>query len=116
MFEYEFDYHPIFIKECGKVIKNCPSFEEDFKRLKNTIRADLDIYNHKLPKKYLQVPNLNISLPIFKFKGFYCKKGNGSDFRIIFAVDRANNLIIFLELYKKSRKNDLDRKRIYDLI
>jgi hypothetical protein len=29
MFEYEFDYPPAFIKECDKVVKNCPSFKED---------------------------------------------------------------------------------------
>jgi mRNA-degrading endonuclease RelE of RelBE toxin-antitoxin system len=115
--KYNFDYHPSFIKECKTLFKNCSNFTSDFERFKKVINADLDIFKQELPKKYLHVPKKghNIKLPIFKYRYFYCKNGDGSDLRFIFLLDKSEQLIIFTEVYKKSKKENLDYKRIEKL-
>ena len=112
--EYNFDYHPLFCDEYKKIFKKCPSFADDFKMFKEAINADLDMFNHILPKKYKHISRLgsNVDLPVFKFRGLYCKKGDGSKFRFIFILDRAESLIIFVELYHKGKKENEDRNRI----
>ena len=38
---YKIKTHPKFDKEFKKLIKKCPSLDEDFKRLKNVLLFDL---------------------------------------------------------------------------
>ncbi|MDR0911021.1 MAG: hypothetical protein LBM96_00280 [Methanobrevibacter sp.] len=79
----------------------------------DAILSDLKKYNHQLPKKYIHLSNLKDStIPVFKFRRFHCRNGDGSDFRIIFAVDRNELSIIFIELYGKKFKEDLDYNRL----
>ena len=114
---YDFDYHPKFLDECSDLFKHCPNFGSDFERFKKIIRADLDIFNHNLPKKYIKVPKrkYNIKLPLFKFRNFYCKKGNGSKLRFIFLLHREESLVYFVEVYHKNHKSDLDYERVESL-
>ena len=106
MVKYDFDCHPKFKDECDGLFKHCPYFDSDFKRFKKAINADLEMFNHNLSKKYLKVPKrgYDIKLPLFKYRYFYCKKGNGSDFRFIFLLHREESLIYFVEVYHKNHK------------
>lgn len=114
MIPYGFDYHPKFLEECKKLFKRCPEFDNDFKRFKKVINSDLEIFEHRLPKKYIPVKKhgFNIKLPLFKYRNFYCKKGNGNKLRFIFLLHRSESLVIFTEVYHKNNKDDLDYKRV----
>jgi len=115
--KYNFDYHPSFKKEFKSIFKQCPNFKSDFKRFKKVINADLNINKHELPKKYIQIHKrgYKIYFPIFKYRYFYCKDGNGSNLRFIFLINRTEELIYFTEVYKKNKKENLDYKRIENL-
>lgn len=95
--DYKFDYHPSFLDECRLMFKHCPNFDSDFNRFKKAINADLELYNHKLPKKYIKVPKRGHKIyhPVFKYRRFYCKKGDGSKLRFIFLLNRDEQLIFF---------------------
>jgi len=115
--EYDFDYHPLFKKECKSIFKQCPNFKSDFERFKKVINADLNINKHKLPKKYIQIPKRGhgIPFPVFKYRYFYCKDGDGSNLRFIFLLNRTEQLVYFIEVYKKNKKDNLSYKRIENL-
>ena len=101
--KYDFDYHPSFLDECRSMFKHCPNFDSDFDRFKKALNADLDLFNHFLPKKYIKVSRKkhDIKYPVFKFRYFYCKKGDGSKLRFIFLVNRSEQLVYFTEVYSK---------------
>jgi len=46
---------------------------------KKVLNADLDLFNHFLPKKYIKVSRKkhDIKYPVFKFRYFYCKRVMG---------------------------------------
>ncbi|MDR1820298.1 MAG: hypothetical protein LBR15_08660 [Methanobrevibacter sp.] len=114
MIKYDFDYHPKFLKECEDLFKHCPNFKSDFENFKDAINANLDMFNHNLPKKFIRVSNrgYNIKLPLFKYRYFYCKNGDGSKLRFIFLLHREQLLVYFTEVYHKNHKKDLDYKRV----
>ncbi|MDR0913414.1 MAG: hypothetical protein LBM96_12575 [Methanobrevibacter sp.] len=99
MINYQFETTKKFDNEFFKLIKKCPSLENDFERLKNVIVADLSFNENKFPKsKYKRLSGLGdkVTLPVFKIKKFRCskiKKGNRSGFRIIFIFNPKMNII-----------------------
>lgn len=105
-----------FDKEFNKLIRKCPSLEEDFGRLKNVILLNLSTGDHYLPDDlYHQIPGLDVKFPVFKIKKFRCKaipKGNRSGFRFIFILSRKHNVIYFTECYHKNKKELEDKNRI----
>ena len=114
--KYKIKTYPKFDKEFNKLIKKCPSLEEDFKRLKNVLLLDLSTGDYYLPDdRYHQIQRLDVKFPVFKIKKFKCKtipKGNRSGFRFIFVLSRKHNIIYFTECYHKNKKNFEDKNRI----
>ena len=106
--KYKIKTYPKFDKEFNKLIKKCPSLEEDFKRLKNVLLLDLSTGDYYLPDdRYHQIQRLDVKFPVFKIKKFRCKtipKGNRSGFRFIFVLSRKHNIIYFTECYHKNKK------------
>ena len=116
---YKIKTHPKFDKEFKKLIKKCPSLEEDFKRLKNVLLFDLKSGDHYLPTdRYHQIQRLDVKFPVFKIKKFRCKsisKGNRSGFRFIFIINRKHNVIFFSECYFKGKKEMENMERIKEI-
>ena len=77
--KYDFDYHPSFLNECHSMFKHCPTSDSDFKRFKKAINANLDLFNHELPKKYIKVPKKGhkIKYPVLNIDIFTVKKEMG---------------------------------------
>lgn len=116
--KYKIKTYPKFDKEFNKLIKKCPSLEEDFERLKNVLLFHLTTGDHYLPDDYHQIQRLDVKFPVFKIKKFRCKtipKGNRSGFRFIFILSRKHNVIYFTECYHKNKKEIEDKKRIRDI-
>lgn len=108
-------YYPKFADEKDKLIKKCPTLNEDLDRLKSTIIDDLISKNNNLPENiYVHVKSFKGLPPVFKVKKFRCraiKKGNRSGFRIVFMYLRDLSLIYFIEIYHKNKKEDMDFKK-----
>ena len=121
MIKYKFNSSPQFKKEFNKLLKKCPSLEEDFELLKNAMNADLNYNQQKFPKsKYFQIKGLGekVILPVFKIKKFRCKaikKGNRSGFRFTFVFHKEEALIYFVQIYYKSKNQKEDKNRIINL-
>ena len=121
-FDYEFRYHPKFDEEYQELTKKCSSLEEDFKKFKNVVLINLKTNNHRLThRRYIQLKNFKgkNTFPVFKVKEFRCKdqrNGRNSPYRIIFILNRRDNIILFTEFYyKKSQKTDFNSKRVWEV-
>ena len=114
--KYKIKTYPKFDKEFNKLIKKCPSLEEDFERLTNVLLLHLTTGDNYLPDDhYHQIQRLDVKFPVFKIKKFRCKtipKGNRSGFRFIFILSRKHNVIYFTECYHKNKKDLEDKNRI----
>ena len=59
-----------------------------------------------------------VTLPVFKVKKFRSKnfpgKGHASGFRIIYMYYEKAKCLIFIEIYHKNQKKDMDKERVKD--
>ena len=106
----------LFDDEFDKLKRKCPSFDDDFKRLKSVLLYDLNNGDNYLnPDRYHQIQGLKVRFSVFKIKKFRCKyihKGNRSGFRFIFILSRKHKVIYFTECYFKGKKSNENRDRI----
>jgi mRNA-degrading endonuclease RelE of RelBE toxin-antitoxin system len=111
-------------------IRYLPEFTKDLKKLKKffTLKSDIDTFIHTVLKVYhkekiklssiVQISGLGIESPlIYKVKKFACKalkgKGAASGIRIIYAYYEQDDIIEFIEIYYKGKKENEDRERIF---
>lgn len=119
---YTFEYHHKFKKEFNKIFTkhNCPTLKGDFKLLYDILIQHLDESDKFAPHVCMQISGLstNVTVPAFIIKKFRCKginKGSKSGFRITFLFDKEESRFIFVEMFKKSKKEIPDKKRINEL-
>lgn len=111
-------------------IRKLAEFVKDFKTLSKkfrTLKEDLDVFianqlklTHKLNidnRGVVRISDLGIDFPkIYKAKKFPCKslkgKGAASGIRVIYAYHEEEDIIEFIEMYYKGKKENEDRERI----
>lgn len=111
-------------------IRKLTEFKKDFKKLAKKFRTldeDLNTFianqlklTHKLNidnKGVVRMSDLGIEYPrIYKAKKFPCRalkgKGAASGIRIIYAYYENEDIIEFVEIYYKGKKENEDRERI----
>ena len=111
-------------------IRRLDEFKRDIKKLSRSFRTleeDLDTFianqlklTHKLNidnKGVIRISNLGIEYPhLYKARKFSCRalKGSGaaSGIRIIYAYYPQEDIIEFIEMYYKGKKDNEDRERI----
>jgi vacuolar-type H+-ATPase subunit I/STV1 len=112
-------------------IRKLAEFEKDFKKLARsfkTLDEDLATFisnqlklTHKLNvdnKGVVRISNLGIEHPkIYKARKFPCRalkgKGAASGIRAIYAYYEEEDIIEFVEIYYKGKKDSEDRERIF---
>ena len=102
-----------FGKELKKFCKKYRHLREDLERAKKVLS-----YDPENPNLVQRISSLgkDIQMHIYKLRKFrstdFKGKGSRSGFRIVYAYERKENKIIFVEIYHKSRKGKEDRSRI----
>ena len=102
-----------FGKELKKFCRKYRHLGEDLERAKKVLN-----YDPENPNLVQRISGLgkDVQMPIYKLRKFrstdFKGKGSRSGFRIIYAYDKKENRIIFVEIYHKSRKKVEDRNRI----
>lgn len=99
---------------------NFEEFNKDFKKLSKKFRSlndDLFEFKKILNKFPLGIgKHFNIIIKtdfVYILKArFFCKSLKKKDLRIIYAYQKENNLIEFIEIYFKGEKENEDRDRI----
>lgn len=109
-----FDKIPEFEKDLKKQKRKYPSLDDDLVLLEKAINADFP----ETPRGTVRISGLgnSVRVPLFKVRKFRCKsKGNGtnSGIRVIYAYIEDSNMILFVEIYRKSQNLNEDKKRIY---
>ena len=101
-------------------------FQKDLKHLKKKFRTldnDLEIVQKVLetvpderPPFSFRIDNLKIETCVIKVKKMACQalkgKGVNTGLRLIYALFKSENRIVYIELYHKSDKENEDRERI----
>jgi len=101
-------------------------FNRDFKKLLKkyrTLKNDLDVVKKVLefhpterPPFSFRIDNLRLETCVIKIKKIACRalKGRGvnSGFRLVYAHFQKEKKIIFIEIYHKNDKENVDRQRI----
>ncbi|MDA8242000.1 MAG: hypothetical protein M0Z67_16745 [Nitrospiraceae bacterium] len=112
----EISHVPEFEKDLKKLVKRFSSLEED---LETFIKVAMNVLHKQNLDSgaILRISDLGIHSPdIYKAKKFACKalKGKGvqSGIRIIYAYDKEEDRVEFIELYYKGDKEGEDRERI----
>ena len=112
----EISHVPEFEKDLKKLVKRFSSLEED---LETFIKVAMNVFHKQNLDSgaILRISDLGIHSPdIYKAKKFACKalKGKGvqSGIRIIYAYDKEEDRVEFIELYYKGDKEGEDRERI----
>jgi mRNA-degrading endonuclease RelE of RelBE toxin-antitoxin system len=106
--------------------KSLPEFDKDLKRLLKkyrSIHSDVDVVKKVLhirpdekPPFSFRINDLGVSTCVIKIRKIACDslkgKGVNSGLRLIYAYFAEEQMIIFIELYHKSDKQNEDRQRI----
>ena len=99
-------------KELKTLLKKYRTLAEDLKVVKKVLTVSPD---ERPPFSY-RIDGLGIGTCVIKVKKIACRslKGRGvnSGFRLIYALFKEENRIVFVELYHKNEKENEDRSRI----
>ncbi len=102
-----------FRKDVKYLLKRYKSLEDDL----SVVKLVLAINPDERPPFSFRIDNLGIDSCIIKVKKIACKslkgKGVNSGLRLIYAHFKAENKIVFIEVYHKVDKEVENRDRIY---
>ena len=107
-----------------------PRFNKEFHDIEvRDLKADLNrwedafrVRNVRLSGIEGPIPGLHkkgVTIPVYKVKEFRCKqlnRGSRSGIRIIFAYDSVNEVLLYLQIYVKNKKENHDEKHIIDVL
>lgn len=101
-------------KDLKKLLKKFRSLPQDIIIVKQVLAVCPD----ERPPFSFRIDNLGIQICIIKVRKIACQslKGRGvhSGLRLVYAYFENENKIIFIELYHKNDKENVDRERILD--
>src|SRR5580698_2164833 len=107
-----FEQLPEYEKELKTLLKKYRTFAEDLEVVKKVLTISPD----ERPPFSFRIDGLSLNTCVIKVKKIACRslKGRGvnSGFRLIYALFKAENRIVFIELYHKNEKENEDRERI----
>jgi mRNA-degrading endonuclease RelE of RelBE toxin-antitoxin system len=107
-----FERLPEYEKELKTLLKKFRTLAEDLEVVKKVLTVSPD----ERPPFSFRIDGLGISTCVIKVKKIACRslKGRGvnSGFRLIYALFKEENKIVFIELYHKNEKENEDRERI----
>jgi hypothetical protein len=108
----KFDELPEFGKDLKALLKRYRTLNDDLGEVQTILRKKPD---ERPPFSY-RIDNLGIETCVIKVKKIACKalKGRGvnSGLRLVYAHFPADQRIVFVELYHKNDKENVDRQRI----
>ena len=108
----EFEHLPEFDKDLKHLQKRYRSLEEDLV----VLRKILTVEPQASPPRSFTISGLGTAKEIIKIKKIACKalKGRGanSGIRLIYALHKEEQKIVFIEIYFKGDKENEDRGRI----
>jgi mRNA-degrading endonuclease RelE of RelBE toxin-antitoxin system len=107
-----FEQLPEYEKELKSLLKKYRTLADDLE----VVRKVLTIFPDERPPFSFRIDGLGINTCVIKVKKIACRslKGRGvnSGFRLIYALFKAENRVVFIELYHKNEKENEDRARI----
>jgi mRNA-degrading endonuclease RelE of RelBE toxin-antitoxin system len=107
-----FEQLPEYEKELKTLLKKYRTLAEDLEVVKKVLTISPD----ERPPFSFRIDGLSLNTCVIKVKKIACRslKGRGvnSGFRLIYALFKAENRIVFIELYHKNEKENEDRERI----
>jgi mRNA-degrading endonuclease RelE of RelBE toxin-antitoxin system len=107
-----FEQLPEYEKELKTLLRKYRTLVEDLEIVKKVLTVIPD----ERPPFSFRIDGLGISTCVIKVKKIACRslKGRGvnSGFRLIYALFKEENRIVFIELYHKNEKENEDRQRI----
>ena len=107
-----FEQLPEYEKELKTLLKKYRTLAEDLEVVKKVLTVSPD----ERPPFSFRIDGLSLNTCVIKVKKIACRslKGCGvnSGFRLIYALFKAENRIVFIELYHKNEKENEDRERI----
>jgi mRNA-degrading endonuclease RelE of RelBE toxin-antitoxin system len=107
-----FEQLPEYEKELKTLLKKYRTLADDLEVVKKVLTVSPD----ERPPFNFRIDGLGIDTCVIKVKKIACRslKGRGvnSGFRLIYALFKAENRIVFIELYHKNKKENEDRARI----
>jgi mRNA-degrading endonuclease RelE of RelBE toxin-antitoxin system len=107
-----FEQLPEYEKELKSLLKKYRTLADDLEVVKKV----LTIFPDERPPFSFRIDGLGINTCVIKVKKIACRslKGRGvnSGFRLIYALFKAENRVVFIELYHKNEKENEDRARI----
>lgn len=107
-----FEQLPEYEKELKTLLKKYRTLAEDLEVVKKVLTVSPD----ERPPFSFRIDGLSLNTCVIKVKKIACRslKGRGvnSGFRLIYALFKAENRIVFIELYHKNEKENEDRERI----
>jgi mRNA-degrading endonuclease RelE of RelBE toxin-antitoxin system len=107
-----FEQLPEYEKDLKTLLKKYRTLAEDLEVVKKVLTVSPD---ERSPFSF-RIDGLGIRTCVIKVKKIACRslKGRGvnSGFRVIYALFKEKNRIVFIELYHKNEKENEDRERI----
>ena len=107
-----FEQLPEYERELKTLLKKYRTLTEDLEVVKKVLTVSPD----ERPPFSFRIDGLSLNTCVIKVKKIACRslKGRGvnSGFRLIYALFKAENRIVFIELYHKNEKENEDRERI----
>ncbi|MCC7573659.1 MAG: hypothetical protein KO464_09810 [Candidatus Methanofastidiosum sp.] len=105
--------HKKFIKEKGDLSKKYKHLENDFRTALLVIKESP--CNNSISVRVAGLGK-NVTLPVFKVREFksqdFPKRGLRSGFRIIYMYHEKTKCLIFMEIYHKNKKGEMDKERV----
>ncbi len=103
---------PEFQKDLKRLLKKYRTLNDDLEEVRTILRVKPD----ERPPFSFRIDNLGIETCIIKVKKIACRslkgKGVNSGLRLVYAYFKEEGKIVFIELYHKNEKGDIDRERI----
>ena len=107
-----FEQLPEYGKELKTLMKKYRTLTEDLEVVKKVLMVSPD----ERPPFSFRIDGLGVTTCVIKVKKIACRslKGRGvnSGFRLIYALFKEENRIVFIELYHKNEKENEDKERI----
>src|SRR5687768_8595458 len=107
-----FEELPEYKKDLKNLLKRYRTLEDDLQVVKKVLAISPD----ERPPFSFRIDNLGIETCVIKVKKIACKvfKGRGvnSGLRLVYALFKENERIVFIEVYHKNDKDTEDKQRI----
>ena len=107
-----FDELPEYKKDLKSLLKKYRTLNEDMEVVKKVLGVSPD----ERPPFSFRINDLGIETCVIKVKKIACRslkgKGVNSGLRLIYALFKEEQKIVFIELYHKNEKESEDRQRI----